>query len=231
MPSVVAERLREKFSRIRPRFGQTFPVVPSRLNHPYPAEGAGVRAPGQAVASPSGRSVAEWSVLRSFSFLDPFPSLSDPGGSLPFFFRPREGREDPPDLGGILACTCIANACTRTIIRAHNANAVNLAHALARTLAGAHAHTHAHAHTRPPPPRTRAPLRWIVRAPNHYERKADHGKGARGRGPGRGPGRERSPSGGPKGNEDRGIERFRTSNGTNRTIPHPFQVPASRALA
>lgn len=100
MPSVVAERLREKFSRIRPRFGQTFPVVPSRLNHPYPAEGAGVRAPGQAVASPSGRSVAEWSVLRSFSFPDPFPSLPDPGDSFPFFFRPKEGREDPPDLGG-----------------------------------------------------------------------------------------------------------------------------------
>ena len=100
MPSIVAERLREKFSRIRPRFGQTFPVVPSRLNHPYPAEGAGVRAPGQAVASPSGRSVAEWSVLRSFSFPDLFPSLPDPGDSLPFFFRPREGREDPPDLWG-----------------------------------------------------------------------------------------------------------------------------------
>ena len=228
MPSVVAERLREKFSRIRPRFGQTFPVVPSRLNHPYPAEGAGVRAPGQAVASPSGRSVAEWSVLRSFSFLDPFPSLPDPGGSLPFFFRPREGREDPPDLGGILACTCIANACTRTIIRAHNANAVNLAHALARTLAGAHAHTHAHAHTRPPPPRTRAPLRWIVRAPNHYTRKADHGKGARGKGAGGARGGE----GDPLGREKRPqTERFRTSNGTNRTIPHPFQVPASRALA
>ena len=94
MPSVVAERLREKFSRIRPRFGQTFPVVPSRLNHPYPAEGAGVRAPGQAVASPSGRSVAEWSVLRSFSFPDPFPSLPDPGDSLPFFST--EGREGGP---------------------------------------------------------------------------------------------------------------------------------------
>lgn len=82
----IAERLRKKISGIRPRSSVLRPVVTSRLNHPYPAEGAGVRAPGQAVASPSGRSVAEWSVLLSFSSLDPFPSF--PFLSLPLCMCP-----------------------------------------------------------------------------------------------------------------------------------------------
>lgn len=62
----VAERLREKFSRIYPRSSVLRPVVTSRLNHPYPAEGAGVRAPGQAVASP--QRAERSGVERSSSF-------------------------------------------------------------------------------------------------------------------------------------------------------------------
>ena len=70
------------------------------LEPPLISRSAGARAPGQAVASPSGRSEAKWSVLSRFlslsSFFLPFPGSE--GGSLPLFFLPRMGGRDPPNL-------------------------------------------------------------------------------------------------------------------------------------
>lgn len=86
-----AERLREKFSGIRPRSVQPLPVVPSWLNHPYLAKRRG-KGPRTGGSLPQRASVASGAFL--VPFLDPFPFPSRSRGiSSPSFST--EGREGP----------------------------------------------------------------------------------------------------------------------------------------
>ena len=209
MPSVGAERLREKFSGIRSRSVQPFPVVPSWLNHPYPAKRRG-KGPRTGGSLPQRASVASGAFSVPFLSSIFSPSLPDPGGFPPLLFRPREGREGPSRPRGPLAGTwahaqLIEHRRERILL-----SVINRAYALAPTVVG----MHAPAHTRPPPPRTRSPLRWIVRARKVLRAQSGSWEGGPGEGCGRGPGRGGRPP-----------RRVKTT--TNGTNPHPFGIKSN----